>query len=111
MNHNRYATIECRQGFISDEFIAKLTMNHFGLTPKELEMLVGRVTRGKRKGQLKGRLNWLKCVRGGWRKIGPGYMNGQVVYPNTTFEYQIKESWTDKILMNEYMIDKSTKKD
>ena len=98
-----HAVIESRQGYINEEFIHDLAMRKLDLTADELEQIVGRYSKGKRKGQLRGMLLWKKCVKGGWVKTGPYDQDamqacGYVQRPGATWDYQLVDSWTLQVL-------------
>lgn len=98
-------------GFISNDFIAALACRKLGITLDQLEAIVGRNSKGKHKGQLKGRLEWEKCIEGGWSwditrddttatmKISNGGNQGYIIKPNTTRRYKLTETWTGKVLL------------
>lgn len=62
------AAIEYKGGYMSSEFIEGMARRYFG---NEVVDGLPRYVRGKRKGQLKGRLDWEKVTTGGWVKTGP----------------------------------------
>jgi len=79
--------------YLNTDFGLSYACRVFGKTPEEIEALVGRFVRGKRKGQLRGQLHWHKTVKGGWWKIGQ-YDDGTggsgfVAKPNVTFGHGI----------------------
>lgn len=78
--HTNYATINNYQAYLSSSFGQQLAQLWFGLDNDMLASLVGRISRGKRKGQLRGQILWSKCTRGGWQhsEYGDG---GHVVFP------------------------------
>jgi len=101
INPVNYAIIKPKFGYLSDLFIANLAMIKFNLTLEQLEKIVGRNTKGVRKGQLKGKLTWKKVVKGGWVKTGPYdedrmRAHGYVAVPGKTFDYQLVDSWTNE---------------
>ena len=83
------ADIDYRDGYMSSEFIEGMARRYFG---DEIVDALPRYVRGKRKGQLKGFLQWQKVSKGGWVKTGPydsdgmrasGYVErriGKVIY-------------------------------
>jgi hypothetical protein len=80
------AVLETRTARIEDEFGMRLAMDKLGLSQSELETLSGRFIKGKRKGQLKAELCWIKCTVGGWnyseqRVYKPGSFNYKLVLP------------------------------
>lgn len=74
-----YARIENRSAYLSSEFGEDYARRLFG---DEIIDALPRYVRGKRKGKIKGRVTWRKCVKGGWVKTGPyggyGDANGYV---------------------------------
>lgn len=74
-----YAEYYSRGGWMSDEFIEKLARLYLG---DEVVDSLPRYVRGKRKGQLKGRLEWSKVAKQGWCRTGSrsedGYASGFV---------------------------------
>ena len=58
-----YAYIEERSAWLSSEFGEKMARHYFG---DQVIDELPRYVRGKRKGQIKGKLCWLKVERGGW---------------------------------------------
>lgn len=85
-----YALTEQRGSFLNTEFGRDYAMKIFGLTEPELEAIVGRYTKGKWKGELKGKITWTKCVRGGWYKhngaggvMRPGALHHAIIDPWT----------------------------
>jgi hypothetical protein len=89
------AVIVDRFGYVNEPFIFELALRKLDLTFGMLEAIVGRYSKGKRKGQLRGKLIWEKCTVGGWVKDGPGYHNGHVCKPNTTFNYKLVDAFTE----------------
>jgi hypothetical protein len=65
-----YAETQCRCAYLSTDFGAQLACRKFNLSFDELAEKVGRYSRGKRKGQLRGSISWHKVVKGGWVKTG-----------------------------------------
>lgn len=65
-----YAQFVSKYAYLSEDFGRDLAMRKFDLTEKQLKQIVGRYIRGKRKGLLKGKIIWTKCVKGGWVKTG-----------------------------------------
>ncbi|KKN65474.1 hypothetical protein LCGC14_0480780 [marine sediment metagenome] len=94
-----YCQTREQYGYLSDDFSRDYAMRLFHLSEPALEELVGRYVRGKRAGKLKGKLLWEKVTVGGWKKHGPGYMNGAVVAPGTLLSYSIVDSWTGTVLV------------
>ena len=62
------ADIDYRGGYMSSEFVEGMARRYFG---DEIVGALPRYVRGKRKGQLKGFLQWQKVLKGGWVKTGP----------------------------------------
>jgi len=93
-----YARVMIRFGYLNEPFILDLACQKLDLSQEEITEAVGVYSRGKRKGQLRGNLMWLKVENGGWLKDGPGYMNGHVVRPGTTFDYKIVDAWTNETI-------------
>ena len=99
------AKITQRYAYLSTEFGANYACKIFGLTESELEEKTGRYVRGKRKGQLKGKLVWLHCTSGGW--LSKPYGGGMVVKPGTRAGHKIVDSWTDEIIHSDIAEDSS----
>jgi hypothetical protein len=81
------------------DFGRDYAMRHFGLTLEQLEALVGRYTKGKYKGQLRGQIVWHVVTRGGWVKTGAYDFdamqgNGFVCKPGLRFGHAIQDRWT-----------------
>jgi hypothetical protein len=62
---------EYKSAPLSGDFGRDYACRTFGLSVDDLEKLVGRFTRGARKGMLRGAIAWGKITRGGWVKTGP----------------------------------------
>jgi hypothetical protein len=91
--------------YLSSDFGRDLAMKHFRLTLDELEAKVGRYQKGKRKGELKGKLTWDKIEKGGWYKTGrydedAQIASGYVTYAQT-FNYNIVDSWTGELILSD----------
>ena len=84
-----YARIIIRSAFLSRPFGKDYAMRVFDLSEDQLESIVGRYTKGKRKGELRGILEWYHAEKGGWYKTEPGYMRGGVVKKNARFGHRI----------------------
>ena len=89
-----YADIKYRDAWLSTDFGRDYAMKIFNLAESDLEKLVGRYTKGKRKGLLKGKIVWSHAVKGGWVKTGRYdcdmmRASGFVVRPNKRFGHQI----------------------
>lgn len=66
-----YTNVLQKQAWLSDSFGVELALKKLNLTNEKLESIVGRYTRGQRKGQLRGQLVWFKVEAGGWvHRIG-----------------------------------------
>jgi hypothetical protein len=62
-----YAKIETRVAYIADsKFAMSLCESYLGLNREIVEGLVGRYLRGKRKGLLRGFIEYSFCTHGGW---------------------------------------------
>lgn len=62
-----YARTETRSSWLSQEFGESYARRIFG---DNLVDAMPRYVRGKREGQLKGKIEWIKVVRGGWVREG-----------------------------------------
>ena len=102
-----YTNVLQKQAWLSDSFGVELALKKLNLTNEKLESIVGRYTRGQRKGQLKGKLVWFKVEAGGWvHGIGVippcsfGYAiadyNGAFLYPKVDFP----DTWSDKHIIS-----------
>jgi hypothetical protein len=81
MNVN-YCQTEFRSASLATALGRELAQAWFGFDNDILAALVGRYSRGKNKGKLRGEVTWKRCVRGGW--------NGQgVTLPGAIFERAI----------------------
>ena len=69
----QYAKVENRYAYLSTDFGIEMARRWF--TEEELA-LVPVITRGKRKGKLRGLIKWKKAAEGGWSRA-----KGGVVYP------------------------------
>lgn len=92
------ATIEAKSASLSSEFGLDYASRTFGLTPAQVEEIVGRYTKGKRKGQLRHEIRWMKVTRGGWLRTGPSWGQGErsagcVVKPGLRFDHVIVDRW------------------
>ena len=90
------AKIVKRYAYLSEEFGQSYAGRIFGMDLEELEAIVGRYSKGKRKGQLKGKLEWFSCVSGGWLH-GAG-----VIYPKATAGHVIVDSWSGDTIFNPF---------
>lgn len=74
-----YAEYYFRQGWMSNDFIENFARRYFG---DEVVDSLPRYVRGKRKGQIKGMLQWSKVAKQGWCRTGgrdnDGYATGFV---------------------------------
>ena len=102
-----YTNVLQKQAWLSDSFGVELALKKLNLTNEKLESIVGRYTRGQRKGQLRGQLVWFKVEAGGWVHgigvIGPcsfGYAiadyNGAFLYPKVDFP----DTWSDEHIIS-----------
>lgn len=102
MRDNSYkAQWEEKTAPLFGDFGRDYAMRHFGLTLEQLEALVGRYTKGKYKGQLRGQIHWCVTTRGGWVKTGRYDFdamqgNGFVIKPGFRFGHAIEDRWTGK---------------
>ncbi len=83
------AHIEHKGAPLSSPWAYGVACEKFG---KELVDLFPRITRGPRKGQLKGYLLWAKITRGGWVVDGPGAGNGHVETPGAKY-WRLAMEW------------------
>lgn len=89
-----YANIEVKVCSLANDWGRDYAMRIFNLTEAELERLVGRITRGPRKGMLAGMIGWSKCMSGGWQRLGhydhdAMRGNGRVLRPGTCFDHRL----------------------
>ena len=94
-----YAQFISRFAYLSEDFGHDLTMRKFNLSEEQLEQIVGKYVRGKRKGLLKGKITWTKCVKGGWVKTGPYDHDamracGYVQPVGECKDFQLVDNWT-----------------
>ena len=116
MNVNR-ATFQSKFAYLSGNFGKELAMKKLNCSEEELEKIVGQYVKGKRKGLLKGKIVWRKCIKGGWVKTGPYDFDaeratGYVAVPNRCDEFAIVDSWTGDVIKrihNETTTSKSDK--
>ena len=97
------ATIVDRFAYLSEDFGKELAMKKFNLTVEDLEQIVGRYVKGKRKGLLRGKICWVKCIKGGWVKTGPydheaQRANGYVESPGRCSNFNLYDAWTDELI-------------
>lgn len=62
-----YASFDTKRAYLSTEFGLELAKKWFSLTEDQLEDLLGRYKKGKRKGAIKGFIQWVKASPG-WVK-------------------------------------------
>lgn len=98
MNVN-YAVFMDNYAYLSEDFGRDLALKKFDLCEEQLEKIVGRYTRGKRKGKLRGKIVWTKCVKGGWVKTGPydfdaDRANGYVASKGKCDNFLLVDAWT-----------------
>ena len=67
MDRKGFAQFETKGAWLSGEFGEGYARKLFG---DEIVDALPRYVRGKRKGLIKGRIEWRKCVAGGWVKTG-----------------------------------------
>lgn len=97
----QYVQLRYLSAFLNTDFGLQLACRKLGKTPEEIEAVVGRYTRGKRKGQLRGKLTWAKVEQGGW--VRQGYYDHDARQANgwvcravgLTFNYAIVDAWDD----------------
>lgn len=63
-------TWEVKTASLASPFGRDFAMRAFKMTEEELAALVGRISRGPRKGLLRGHIAWGKTLTGGWVKTG-----------------------------------------
>lgn len=88
-----YCSTTWHQAYLSEEFGKNYAMKLTGMTEEELEKIVGRNSKGKRKGLLKGMIKWEKVIVGGWYRVGYGERNGFVAVPNQIINLEIVDYW------------------
>ena len=99
-----YADIQTRNAWLSSEFGEQMARRYFG---DEAVDNMPRYARGKRKGLLKGQIEWRKVERGGWvsdqrASNGRGYVErrrgkviaADLVMPQWGEEPEVLLSWT-----------------
>ena len=97
----QYASIIQRTAWLNTEFGLELACKKLGKTPEEIEALVGRNKKGKRKGQLKGQLIWYSVVTPGWVRMGfynheALQANGFVQRMKVSYGYAIHDPYKSK---------------
>ena len=90
-----YCKTIIHDAWLSTDFGLNFATRITGISEEQLEQLVGRNSKGKRKGLLKGIIRWEKVLIGGWRKLGHGEHNGYVVAPNTIVYIEIDDPYKD----------------
>jgi hypothetical protein len=92
------AQITSNQSYLSDDFGLQLAIKKLGMTEEQLAEKLGRYSRGKRKGKIKGCLVWEKTTCGGW--VSTGYGSGFVCrFSGITFNYHVIDSWSGDVLI------------
>jgi hypothetical protein len=101
-----YASIVITSSSLSTDFGLQLAMKKLGMTEEQLAEKLGRYSRGKRKGKIKGSLQWLKVEKAGWVKMGrydwdSMQADGFVCrFAGLTYNYQVVDGWhTDEVLI------------
>lgn len=95
-----YCQITTNTAYLNTEFGLTLACKKLNKTPEQIESLVGRYKKGKRKGQIKGVLVWRKVVKAGWVRMGAydhdyRESNGFVCrFTNITFCFEIQDAYT-----------------
>jgi len=94
-----YAVFTEGYAYLSEDFGKQLAMKKFNLSEKQLEQVVGRYIKGKRKGLLKGKIIWTKCTKGGWVKTGPYDWDveqacGYIAQPGKCNNFSLVDGWT-----------------
>lgn len=102
MKINR-AIFQNKFAYLSGGFGRDLAMKKLDCSEEELEEIVGRYVKGKRKGCLKGKIIWTKCIKGGWVKTGPydheaGRATGYVASPGRCGDFAIVDAWTGETI-------------
>jgi hypothetical protein len=82
-----YAQITHRTAALAEGFGLTLATRKLDCTEEDLAELVGRYSRGPKKGALKGFLHWDKVEKGGW-DCGAG-----VVRPGDRLRYQVQKGY------------------
>jgi len=90
-----YAASVTNTAYLNQRFGLEVAHLFLGLDNDILESIVGRYSRGKRKGQLRGAIRWTKVVRGGWKHTNRG---GRVAYPGEISDVQLIDAFTGKTL-------------
>lgn len=109
-NH-QYALIESKGVFLNTEFGRTYALTIFELKDHELEAIVGRYTKGKWQGELRGKITWIKCLEGGWFKldgfnfvsIKTGDHQHLIVDPWTYVHSRPKVLWSEEFKHNGWL--------
>lgn len=64
--HVQYARTEHHEAYLNTPFGRSFVQSQLGFSNDIIEAIVGRYSKGKRKGQLRGTVTWKKTVEGGW---------------------------------------------
>jgi hypothetical protein len=94
MNVN-YAASVTNVAYLNQRFGLELAHLFLGMDNAIIEGIVGRYSRGKRKGQLRGAIRWTKVVRGGWQRTQYG---GRVAYPGEISNVEIVDAFTQRTI-------------
>ena len=83
------------------EHIAFLSTQPFTVADAEalIEKHCGRYSRGKHAGKLRGWAEISMVVEGGWKKDGPGYMNGHVERPGRITKVRIVDNFAGRVYL------------
>jgi hypothetical protein len=83
-NVGRRASFRDMWAPLRDEFARELLVRKFGEAASSLILSAfGQVSKGKRQGEQRGHLHWVKCEAGGWSGTGvmyPGSQNYRVTF-------------------------------
>jgi hypothetical protein len=90
------ARYELKQASLANDFGRDYALRTFNLTLDQIESLVGRYTKGKRKGELRGAIVWGVVTVGGWVREPHG---GFVVRPGLRYGHGIVDSWSGKVFL------------
>jgi hypothetical protein len=91
-----YAVIETKESYLNSTFGRELAQLWLGLDNEMIESIVGRYSKGKRKGQLRGAIQWKKVIRGGWKHDACG--GGHVELPGRVSDIRIIDAWTKETI-------------
>lgn len=94
----QYVGIANHSAWLNTEFGLNLACKKLGMTPEQVEALVGRATKGKRVGELRGQLVWYAVTSPGWVKMGrydheAMQGNGFVQRMKVSYGYAIVNPW------------------